>query len=189
MRELRLLALDPGIGNAGFSVIEVMDGKPFIMHSENVDLHNALQYYRPIEHFQGDVIARCHALRDRAAQLLEMYQPDYVAYEDQFVGGTGNVSSYTKTIRSIEYVIDAAIRHRLSLPIINVGASEVKKYMGVKGYDKGLMTDALRNAIHEGRVSYGCLTPLHLLTEHAVDSICIGLFSIDIYLGRYAYAT
>lgn len=191
MRELRVLAFDPGIVNAGLAVIDIMDGSPVILHAENFDLYASVSQYPTLEYYQGDVIARCHATRDKVSALLREFSPDYFAYEAQFVGGTGNVSSYTRTIRSIEYAIDAVVQHRKTLPIVDVGASEVKKFMGVKGGDddKNNMLYALQNEVALGRLSYGCITPMTELSQHAIDSICIGLFSFNIYLGRYAYAT
>lgn len=75
--EVRTLALDLALTNCGLAVVDIVDGKPTVLHTETLHLPGR----RKDENRAKWNIRRMGSLMDQLAKAIALWKPRHVAYE------------------------------------------------------------------------------------------------------------
>lgn len=116
----------------------------------------------------GMRIAQLHAIRMVVRDTIEQYQPDDIVIEDCYLGSFA--AAYEALVQVISVVTEEAYRYNPYNGIVKIPPSQVKTLLGVEGSsgDKDLVRIAVAPRLPDPEILNG-------LTEHAVDSLGIGI--------------
>lgn len=118
----------------------------------------------------GHTYARTQALRDVIVQHLQRLRPSAIACEDAFFNRL-RPGAYGPLLMSINSIREAAMDYNRFMPFILIEPSVIKTAVGAKGgANKVPVLEGIKK-IKEFDVPSP--TPLHTLSEHAIDSLAI----------------
>lgn len=172
---MRIMSIDPGTNCTGVSIIDYINEAPFVLMSETIKADKLAKKYKYVADVHGSRYARILATADRISLLLEQYNPDGIISESPYMGRFAQ--SFAALTELLSAIRDRVFEYDPALALNIIDPSTVKKFMGVKG------TDGDKNnmlvALHKKQLLYSEYIVFDSLDEHAIDSICIGLFYIN----------
>lgn len=175
---IRCISIDPGSHNLGLSIIElnVNTWKISVLKCETVLAKNIIGPLIELVDVLGERLIRNIAYNEFLAALMRKWHIDFVvceaAYAGRFIHAYQSLTEQITLLKAAVYVYDRR------MTFLMVEASVVKKAMGVKGNsgDKSLMSKAL---MQRTDVVICDTMKIASLDEHAVDSCCIGIVTLD----------
>ena len=173
---IRILSIDPGTNHTGVSILDVSKDGIEVIFAETINAVKLARQHESITWVYGSRFARIRVTGDRISHLLDEYEPNMVItelpYMGRFAQSFGALTELVAEFKSRVYCYDP------SMPLDGIDPSSVKKHMGVKGTsnDKDEMTVALEKRC----LSYSKYINPSNLDEHAIDSICVGLWLADV---------
>jgi len=175
--KFRVISIDPGSNNTGFSVIDFdpSTGWKDIIFSETINQKDSTANQKALIEIYGERPIRIKQVTKFLGELIDTYEPDVVVSEAPFMG---RFPAAFRALAELVFAFKALVIERYSpLEFVDVDPPSVKKAMGVNGKssDKDDMTNAL---ISRDDLSYAEDINVTALDEHAVDSICVGLWFI-----------
>lgn len=181
---MRILSVDPGSTNMGFSVIErTEEGTLRVPFCETFRADREIRRHLDIVEFWGELDARIEAAKEHLVKLIRLYEVDAVAYEDSYaVPNRNSIHSYKVAIKLQDRCLAAVMREFPLMEFWLVTPSMAKKLIGAKG-NSGDKT-AIPRALVAHRLLYGQHLNPETFSEHAWDSIGIGVAFFKHYTER-----
>lgn len=167
----RLLSIDPGSTNMGYTVFEVtsMDQPMNVLHTGtlNVERLAKLMYGDSMMFYHGLRQAKMQICHEAVYKLLHAWEITYVVSESPYMSRFPQ--AYGALMECLMSIRQAVMRYYPELPLALVDPATVKLSVGVKGNsgDKNHMTEAVARL-------YGHQVNVNVLDEHAIDSIAVG---------------
>lgn len=170
----RVIGFDPGLTNAGVSIIDVdYTTKKLISVTAFTLVPAKLETYQNI--YPGDEdspINRIYRLTSAFRQLLEYYQPCLVASEDAFYhpqmpNAYGVLKDVIMAIRNETHMFN------YNVPFVLIEPRAVKKVVGagIDGVDKKqLVKEAIRRKVE---ITSVLQVDLNCLDQHSIDAIAV----------------
>lgn len=115
---MRVLAIDPGYGRCGVAVIEHVNGRETLIHSDCIETSSKDQF--------ADRLA---AVADTCVRLIHEYKPDALALEKLFFQKNQKTAMRVAEVRGA--LIETAARHEV--PVFEYGPGQVKSAVGGSG--------------------------------------------------------
>jgi Holliday junction resolvasome RuvABC endonuclease subunit len=171
----RILAIDPGKDNTGISIIDVdKENNPHITTVETLITDQLIKKYSYLKELHGERFVKHLSLLYELNKYLVEYEPHIVVSEDAYYNPM-QFSAYASLKELIALFRKITFDHNPNIPFITIAASSVKKSMGVNGKDGD--KELMRAALLKSKVSYETFINVETLSEHAIDSIAIGLWT------------
>lgn len=123
-------------------------------------------------HSHGHTFARVTALSDSITRRLTILRPSFVVCEDAFFNRL-RPGAFEPLLQSINAIRSAIYNYDPFMPFRLIPASVIKNAVGAKGgADKVSVLEGIKKIVEFQEAS--TRTPLHKLSEHAIDSLAIG---------------
>ncbi|UYE93517.1 RuvC-like Holliday junction resolvase [Shewanella phage FishSpeaker] len=175
---IRVLGIDPSTSNMGITMIDVnmFKEEKFKLVYVNTIYGDKVNYAIPDQFNDEDhtgVEARCYGLARAFKQLAELYSPDVVTCEDNFLGASAD--TFKQLIKCVNLLREYA--NKLDLHMSFVLPNLAKDIVGAnfRGTQK---EDVIR-----GIQTYPWLNSegfdLTVLDEHSADSVAIALYRCE----------
>lgn len=174
----RLVAIDPGSSNLGFSLLEYdFDKKEInVMRSETFNVKGNDPNYRYLMDFHEDRVIRLIAMKDILIELLNEYQPHAVIAESNYMGKFAN--GFAALVECVSVIRSALYEHDPFKVLHMVDPTTVKTNIGMKRI-RGTTKDDVKVAlIKSKKVNWKAIDPENL-DEHSIDSVAIGVWYMD----------
>ncbi|QVD49373.1 hypothetical protein LUCX_303 [Xanthomonas phage vB_XciM_LucasX] len=171
----RVVGIDPGTENLGFSVLDLdlHVGRIHVAHSETILTTKMIKDYRIEEQTHGMRTARLMALEDRLFVLFELFQPNAICTESPFLGRFPQ--AFAALTECVSYVRRAVHRFDRYLPLEMVDPPTAKKAVGMT-VKRGITKDDVKEAVRKLEITYAEGIALDALDEHQVDSIAVAYY-------------
>lgn len=170
-RCIRVLGIDPSTTNMGITIIDIdlMEIKPFKLVYVNTIKGDKVNYIDSEEHYEPDVALRCLALSRAYTELLEIYEPDAVVCEDNFLGKSAD--TFKRLIGMVCLLQTATRAYSRKLHLVNVLPNITKAIVGANfgGTQKEHVVEGIRTY---PRLDLGSFD-INTLDDHSTDSIII----------------
>lgn len=167
-----IAALDPGTHNVGLGALHV-DMFTYQIRSFEAYTLVATKLMSDDDLLvatHGHPYARVHALKVEIIHRLRMLRPSSIACEDAFFNRM-RPGAYAPLLMSINEIRHAVLEYNPFMPFHLIEASVIKNAVGAKGgANKVPVLEGIKK-IKEFDVP--TITPLHTLSEHAIDGLAI----------------
>lgn len=179
----RVVGLDPGTENLGFSVLDLSlsTGKIAVIHSETLTPQKQLSEYRNEERIHGARTARLMALEDSLFSRFEHFQPHAICTESPFLGRFPQ--AFAALTECVSFVRRAVCRFDRYLPLEMVDPPTAKKAVGMT-VKRGITKDDVKEAIKKLDIILPEDMSLDELDEHQIDSIAVAYYQVLIFRGQ-----
>lgn len=168
-----IVGLDPGTHNLGLGALHVdlITFKVVGFEAYTLIATKLMREDDLIALSFGYTFGRTEALREAIVRRLTRLKPSTVACEDAFFSRR-TPGAYSPLLMSINSIRQAVIEYNRFIPFTLIEPSVIKAAVGAKGggNNKVLVLDGIKR-IPEFNVPTS--TPLHTLSEHAIDSLAI----------------
>lgn len=176
---VNIMGIDPGSVNTGVTVMEIDFHTHEIIKSTayTIETPKSKHFNRELVKLISEPKARREALKIEMRELLEMYRPTLVFFEEPFYSPRTHTafSSLKLVLEVIQYEL---YKFNPSIPAYKVDPPSAKKAIGAKGNaDK----DAMLVALDKVKEKFNFITPFEELTEHSIDSSAIAYWG---YINR-----
>lgn len=155
---MRVIAIDPGYDRLGIAIMEKIDGKEVLLHSECVETKK-----------EDPITSRLHTLGKRVELLLAEYKPTAVGIETIFFNKNQKTAIGVAQARGI--IIYLALKAKCT--VYEFGPQEIK--VAVTGYgksDKKAVMDMIKRLV--ANVPEGAL-------DDEYDAIAVGITCLAHY--------
>jgi crossover junction endodeoxyribonuclease RuvC len=149
---MRVLAFDPGYERLGVAVVEKIDGKEILVHSECVHTSASLSFPD-----------RLKLLGASAEAFIKKYKPDAISLEDLYFAKNAKTAMKVAEVRGMLLYIAAS----RDIPLYQYSPSEVK--VAITGYGQSDKTAVF------AMVSRLVSLPERKRLDDEVDAIAVGL--------------
>lgn len=179
-RPFRVIGIDPGTENLGFSVLDLdlRNGQVSLSHSETIVSQKLLADYRNEERIHGQRTARLMSLEDRLFIIFEQYQPQAVCCESPFMHRFPQ--AFAALTECVSYVKRALYRYDRFKPITMVDPPTAKMSVGVT-VKRGVTKEDVAAAIPKLNLHLANDILLENLDEHEIDSIAVAYYLLSIF--------
>jgi len=179
----RVVGLDPGTENLGFSVLDLSlsTGGIAVVHSETLTPQKLLSDYRNEERIHGARTARLMALEDSLFSRFEQFQPHAICTESPFLGRFPQ--AFAALTECVSFVRRAVCRFDRYLPLEMVDPPTAKKAVGMT-VKRGITKDDVKEAIKKLDLPLPEGVTLDALDEHQIDSIAVAYYQVLIFRGQ-----
>jgi len=179
----RILSIDPGTSNAGFTVLDVPvdEVRVDLVFTKDLARKQAMSFLEERPNHIAEGFKSHMGYVAFFKELIRIAQPDVVVCEDAYAHMRPQafrvLVQQTASFRRETYMYD------VDLPFIFFSPGPVKNAIGVKGNsnDKDLMLAGLKSV---QTLSYGTDICLESMSEHQVDSTAVGLCFIKERFGE-----
>ena len=176
----RILSIDPGTNFTGATIMDITsDGVITTIFADTIKTEWLIRTSNPMVEIHGKRFTKINHIGESIAELLRIYNPNVVISEAPYLGRFPQ--SFAALVELLMELRHRLFQYNVSMPLLSIDPSSVKKSMGVKGNssDKGEMTIAL----HKEKIKH--IRPVDTMDEHTVDATCVGLYYIKTFLGEY----
>lgn len=172
----RVIGLDPGSSNLGFSLVEnTLDGTPStVKESYTVKLKDTKFGYSSIGEQHGSRVVRLMIMHDEVLNLLRTHRPHSVVIESNYLGKFA--TSFAALVECVFIIRQAVYAYDPFMQLYLVDPTTVKINTGmkkVKGTDKEDVRRHLRAC-----ESLEWDVDIDTLDEHAVDASAIAYYYV-----------
>lgn len=173
-KRLRLLGIDPSTTNMGVAVIDIDLTAPslFDLVYVNTIKGDKLIFKDEEYRYETDVTLRSKGLAKAYSELLEIYQPDAVVCEDNFLGASPD--TFKRLIEMVCLLRYATEQHNRGLHLANVLPNLAKAIVGAN------FPGTQKEHVLQGIKLYPRLRTnkidLDALDDHSTDAIIITLW-------------
>lgn len=170
----RVLGIDPGTTTLGVAILhwDVDQPKIYVENAFTLTANDRLLGYQAFTEIHGSRIARFCQQADELANIFVNVKPHAVIAESPYMGRFAqSFGALTECVLNIRQTL---FNHDMSMPLLQVDPTSVKKTVGVK---KGRMSDKedVRRALRERpELIWG--VDLEALDEHSVDAVAVALY-------------
>ena len=182
-RPLRVVGIDPGTENLGFSVLDLFlrTGAVEVAHSETLLGNKLMSEFRVEEKVHGARTARLMALENRLFDMFEEFQPHAICTESPFLGRFPQ--AFAALTECVSFVRRAVCRYDRYMPLEMVDPPTAKKAVGMT-VKRGITKDDVTVAVSKLPLQYAHGIVLGELDEHEVDSIAVAYYQAKIFLNQ-----
>ena len=179
----RVVGLDPGTENLGFSVLDLSlwTGDIKVVHSETITPQKMLSDYKTEERIHGARTARLMALEDSLFSRFELFQPHAICTESPFLGRFPQ--AFAALTECVSFVRRAVCRYDRYMPLEMVDPPTAKKAVGMT-VKRGITKDDVKVAVEKLNIAYAEGIVLDELDEHEIDSIAVAYYQVLIFRGQ-----
>ncbi len=173
----RLMAIDPGSSNLGFSMLtNDFENGIIVDHVETLNLKTNDPKYKAISEYQDDRNIRLIMLRDLMTELLNEHQPHAVVAESNYMGRFAN--GFAALVECVLVTRTVLYEYDPFIPLFMVDPTTVKTNIGMKRV-RGTTKDDVKDAlIKSKKVDWQQHDP-KVLDEHSIDSVAIGVWYME----------
>lgn len=174
----KILSIDPGSSNLGFSFMEYNfeTNKSTLLESNTIIARGNDSKYRNLIDYHEERQVRLFILKDSIIDLLREYKPDVVIAESNYMGRF--VSGFVPLVECVLLIRMALYEYNPFLKLYMVDPSTVKINIGMKRI-KGTTKDDVKKALIESKkIDFNGFNPDDL-DEHAIDAIAIGIWYVE----------
>lgn len=174
----RLLALDPGSTNLGFSLLEhsFNKEKPIVLEAKTFKLNTNDPRYKELVSLHGDKVVRLIMLRDVVLELLYEHRPHAMIIESNYMGRFAN--GFAALVECVSMMRAALYQYDPFIPLYQVDPTTVKVNVGMKRIKGTTKDDVKEHLIKSNKVNWNGIDPL-TLDEHTIDAVAIGTWYMD----------
>lgn len=181
---IRILGIDPGTTSMGVTIIDVNIFKieKFKLRYVNTIFGDKVNYAVPEQFDDHDVTgveARCYGLARSFKQLSELYLPDVVICEDNYLGASPD--TFKQLIKCVNLLREFA--NKLDLHMSYVLPNLAKEIVGAN------FRGSTKEDVMHGIQSYAWLDStgfdLSVLDDHSADSVAITLYRCEQLAKQY----
>ncbi len=174
----RLLALDPGSTNLGFSLLEhTFDSEiPLVIKAKTFKLNTNDHRYKELVALHGDKVVRLIMLRDVVLELLYEHKPHAMIIESNYMGRFAN--GFAALVECVSMMRSALFQYDPFVPLYQVDPTTVKTNVGMKRIKGTTKDDVKEHLIKSNKVDWCGIDPLSL-DEHTIDAVAIGTWYMN----------
>lgn len=170
---LRVLSIDPGSYNTGFShwTWDFEDPVYTLETAYTLKIPDSDKRYNSIRDVSNDRIARLFHLDDSLTGVIEEFRPHVVIAESNYMGKFAD--AFGALVECVAVIRNVLYRYDPTMPLLMVDPPSAKKAAGVVGKSKDKM-DVYHALKKRNDIRWG--VDIDTLDEHSVDSVAIGLY-------------
>lgn len=173
----RVLAIDPGSSNLGFSFLESsLDDKINLITSDTINIKNNAPAYRDLDFYHEDKYIRLIQLKDVVAELLNEYQPHALVAESNYMGRFA--TGFAALVECVCIIRMCLYEFNPYMQLHMVDPTTVKTNIGMKRIRGTTKDDVKRALIASKKVIWNDIDP-ETLDEHSIDSVAIGVWFME----------
>lgn len=175
----RIVAFDPGTMCLGCAILDYNkeQGTYLVEHATTIEPGKLFKQYPDVIHAHGERVAKLHAVRLSAINILNAWTPWTVVSEGPFMGSFPQ--AYAALVECVDSIRRAVRDYSPFNGLRTIDPASVKKAVGVSGKsgDKEAVRRALK-AMPSLKFAEGL--SIDDLDEHAVDAIAVAIASTKI---------
>lgn len=178
---LKVAAIDPGTDTMGISLLtlDLVSGQRGCVFAHTL---NAAAWIDPLSfthQFQGARYARLERHSIALREFFTEHTPHIIVSEAPFLGRFPQ--SYAALLECMSVIRGTVADYDPTMPLEVVDPPSAKKAVGVN--PKGAQKDDIRRAVLKLPIAWKKGIDPCLLSEHAIDSIAVGWWRINKFLG------
>lgn len=174
---LRIVGIDPGTENLGFSVLDLSlaTASVKVSYSETVNAQRFLNDYRIEMSTHGNRTARLMALEDRVFIMLEQFQPNAICVEAPFMRKFP--MAFAALTECVSYIRRAVMRFDRHMTLDEVDPPTAKMAVGMT-IRRGSTKNDVAEAVSKLPLTFAEGIVLAELDEHQIDSIAVAYYRL-----------
>lgn len=180
VEDLRQVSIDPGTDTMGVTLLGLNPVTLEMSWSESFTLYGSLLNYRSELQYEEDRNreARIMGLSDALLRYFRSVNPHVVVFEDNFL--RHSPQAFKALIQSVEAIKRATWMYNPYMPFYEISPMQAKGAVNAiaprgQKHDKELVRQGLMKS-DKLKVPPQCIAGM---SEHAVDSVAIGIYSLE----------
>lgn len=181
---VRILGIDPSTSNMGISIVDVnvFQMEKFRLRYVNTIFGDKVNYLIPDQFNDEDhtgVEARCYGLARAFKQLAELYSPDVVICEDNYLGVSAD--TFKQLIKCVNLLREYANKLDLHMSYVLPNLAKEIVNANFRGTTKEDVIRGIQSYVWLDSTGFD----LSVLDEHSADSLAITLYRCEQVAKQY----
>lgn len=174
----KVLAIDPGSSNLGYSILEYNfeNNTITVEKVETINVKTTDFKYKHLLDYHNERNVRMMMLKDVLEEIVVNTNPHAVIAESNYMGRFAN--GFAALVECVSMIRNVIYEYNPFLPLFMVDPTTVKINAGLKKVRGTTKEDVKVALVKGGKLNWNGFDP-ETLDEHSIDSLAIGLWYME----------